>query len=97
MLRNFTEDKEPTAVDDLIAVVLKEMNEYGPTEPEYAPLMEKLERLYALKAENKPKPVSRDTIVTSAAYVFGILVIVFAEKSSVMSSKAMGMLGRPMK
>jgi len=98
MLRDFfTNDEEPTAVDDLIESVLKEMNEYGPSEPEYTPLMEKLERLYALKLDNKPKPVSRDTVIMGAVHLFGILIIVLAEKQHVLSSKAMSQIGRALK
>lgn len=85
------------AVDDLIATVLAEMNESGPHEPEYRDLMEKLERLNALKAETQPKRLSRDSIFMGAVHLFGILLIAAAEKEHVLSQKAMTQLGRVMK
>lgn len=96
MLRDFFSVDQPQPVDDLIEAVKKEMLEYGPTEPEYLPLMEKLERLHALKAE-KPKPVSRDTIIMGAVHLFGILIIVFAEKDTILSKTGMSQVGRMLK
>lgn len=97
MLRDFFKTEEAIPVDDLIAAVLKEMKEYGPAAPEYAPLMEKLERLYALKTDNKSKPINRDTIVMGGVHLLGILIIVFAERDHILSRTGMSQIGRVLK
>ena len=98
MLRYFfTNDEEPTPVDELIEAVLEEMRTYGPAAPEYESLMTKLERLYEVKAKNKPKPISRDTLAIVAGNLLGILLIVAYEQKHVLSSKGMTQIIRPMK
>ena len=98
MLRNiFTNDEEPTPVDELIEAVLEEMRTYGPAAPEYPALMSHLERLYEVKAINKPKPISRDTLAIVAGNLLGILLIVAYEQKHVLSSKGMTQIIRPMK
>jgi hypothetical protein len=96
MLRDFLPSNRPHPVDDLIAAVKEEMLVYGPTDPEYTDLMTKLERLHALKAE-KPKPLSRDAIVTGGVHLLGILIIVFAEKDTILSRNGMSQVGRVVK
>jgi hypothetical protein len=93
MLRDFFATETPTNVDEQIAAVLKEMDDYGPLEPEYEPLLTKLERLNALKAE-KPKPLSRDGIVTAAAHLLGILTIALVERGRILPPNATKQLGR---
>lgn len=97
MKLNFFATENDKAVDELIATVLKEMDESGPHEPEYNILMEKLERLNALKVETQPKRLSRDSILIGAVHLLGILFIATAEKEHVLSQKATSMLGRVMK
>lgn len=96
MLRDFLPTAKPQPVDDLIEAVKTEMLAYGPAEPEYIPLMEKLERLYALKAE-RPKPISRDTIVMGIVHLLGIGILVFAEKDTILSRSGMTQVGRVIK
>jgi hypothetical protein len=96
MLRDFLPNDRPQPVDGLIEAVKEEMLQYGPTEPEYIPLMEKLERLHALKAE-RPKPVSRDTLIMGAVHLFGILIIVFAERDTILPRNGMAQIGRVLK
>lgn len=98
MLRYFfTNDEEPTPVDDLIDAVLEEMKTYGPSDPEYGAALEKLERLHELKTKNRQKPISRDTLAIVAGNLLGILLIVAYEQKHVLSSKGMNQIIRPMK
>lgn len=97
MLKNFFDNNEPTPLDGLIEAVFAEMNVYGPSDPEYAGLMEKLERLNTLKLENKPKRISRDTFVMGMVHLGGILIIVLAERESILSTKALQLVKFPMK
>lgn len=87
-----TEDSK--SLDDLIATVTAKMNEYGPEHEEYPDLMEKLERLHALKADNRPKLLSRDTIFMGLCQLAGVLIIVLAEKDTVLSRNGLAHNGR---
>ncbi len=96
MFRDFFTIEKPTPVDDLIEIVRKEMLDYGPNEPEYADLMEKLERLHALKAE-RPKPISWDSIVIGAVHLIGVGILVFAERDTILSRAGSMQIGRVLK
>ena len=85
-----------TPVDDLIEAVRKEMLDYGPEEPEYNALLEKLERLHALKAE-RPKPISWDSIILGAVHLLGVGVLVFAERDAILSRTGAMQIGRVLK
>jgi hypothetical protein len=96
MFRDFFTIEKPTPVDDLIEVVRKEMIEFGPNEPEYTALMEKLERLHALKAE-RPKPISWDSIVIGGVHLIGVGILVFAERDTILSRAGSMQIGRVLK
>lgn len=96
MFRDFFTIEKPTPVDDLIEVVRKEMLEYGPSEPEYSSLMEKLERLHALKAD-RPKPISWDSIVMGGVHLLGVGILVFAERDAILSRAGVMQIGRVLK
>jgi hypothetical protein len=53
-------------------------------------LLERLERLYKLKAIDARKPVSRDTMANIAATLAGIFMILTYEHGRVVTSKALG-------
>lgn len=57
--------------------------------PDFAETLTKMERLYKLKALNKPQRVSPDTLATVAGNLLGILVIVGHERAHVVTSKAL--------
>lgn len=97
MLDRYFSAKKPSPIDELIAKVLEEMNDYGPTEPEYQPLMEKLERLNALKAQEKPSRISLDTLVLGGVQLIGVAIIVIAERNSVPSKNGLSFLSRTIK
>jgi hypothetical protein len=91
MLRRFWKE-EPSVLDEPIAKVLTEMNMYGPETEEFKTALEHVERLIKLKAEERPKRVSQDTIWIVAGNLLGILVIVAYEQKHAMVSKGMGLL-----
>ncbi len=95
MFGSWSEPEEPNPLDEQIATVLSEMKRVGPTDDTYDSLMRKLERLEALKAPNKPKRLSRDTMLMAAVGLGQVLFIVLAERQSVLSQKAVGFVHRP--
>lgn len=97
MLRHFFGRDEPTALDDQIVMILREMKAKGVNSDEYPALLTHLERLYELKATERRKPVSLDTIVMVLGGFVETLIIVGYEQHHVITSKALGRFKRPMK
>jgi hypothetical protein len=62
---------------------------------QYSKDIEHLERLKRLRAEGRPKPVSRDTMWLVFANLAGVVIIVAAERTSVMISRGFNHLVQP--
>lgn len=88
----FTPKKETTeytltgAIDD----VLESMAGYDPTTEEYAELVVQLDKLYKMKVSDKPDRFSYDTVLTVAANILGIALILKHEQLNVIATKALG-------
>ena len=82
--------RKPTVLDEPIEKVLTGMNTYSPEDPEFATLMNHLERLNRMKVENRQTRVSPDTMAIVVGNILGILVIVAYEQKHVMVSKGLG-------
>lgn len=77
-------------IDDLIDTVLSEMAGYNSYDEEYAKMVEQLTKLYQIKSLNKDENrVSKDTLVTIAANLLGIVLILGYERAHVVTSKAL--------
>lgn len=87
MLLDFFKKDQSSPLDSLIDALLDEMNDKGVYSSDYPDMLTKLERLYALKAEQRQAPVSRDTIAHVVGSLLGILIIVIYEEKHVMTSK----------
>lgn len=84
--------KKPARLDTEIERVLDTLMTLSSTDPIYVPTLEKLERLYALKENNSPKPISRETLLVVGANLAGIAMVIGHEHAHVITSKAFGML-----
>jgi hypothetical protein len=80
--------EEDRQLDVLINRVIDDMELYGPDSEEYPRLVETLKKLYKLKAQQKPRRVSPDTVLIVLGNILGILVIVAYEEKHVITSKA---------
>jgi hypothetical protein len=89
-VRRLFVERKPSILDEPIERVLNEMNTYGPDSPEYAALVDHLERLNRMKASNVPNRPSPDAVLIVAGNLLGILIIVAYEQKHVMVSKALG-------
>lgn len=78
-----------------ITTLLSDMQNENPFSDEYKKLMERMEKLYKLKAEMRRKPVSTDTLALVFGNLAGILLIVAYEQKHVMSSKGLTQILRP--
>ena len=81
--------------DAPIRKVLTQMAVYGPEDPEYAKLIEHLDRLNQMKADERKSRVSPDTMALVFGNLAGILIIVAYEQKHVMVSRAVNFLARP--
>jgi hypothetical protein len=93
--KNNTEKNRPgleKAIDD----ALLELAGLAADTEEYNKVLDKLERLYKLRApEPEPtKPVSMDTIVAVAGNLAGIILIINHERVHVIGTKALGFVGK---
>lgn len=64
--------------------------------PEYKAILEEIEKLYALRLpEPEPsKPISKDALIAVAGNLAGIILIINHEKLHVISTKAVGFVGK---
>jgi hypothetical protein len=86
---------ESSILDEPIEKVLTDMNTYGPDSEEYPKLIDHLERLTRMKAEEgRRQRVSPDTMAIVLGNILGILVIVAYEQKHVMVSKGLGFVLR---
>jgi hypothetical protein len=88
MFRVKTQIEDP-GLQKEIEHVLKDMSETNATSDEYAGLVNKLSKLYALKENNREKRVSPDTMATVLGNLVGIVMIVGHERAHVVTSKAL--------
>jgi hypothetical protein len=63
-----------------------------PGSEEYSNLLAHLEKLYALRSGHRSRRIQPDTVLVVAGNLLGILIIVAAEKGTVLSSKALSLL-----
>jgi hypothetical protein len=88
MLDRFTR-KRHSVVDEPIAKVLTDMNQYGPDSKEYSELVDHLERLMEMKAKERQSRISPDTMAIVAGNLLGILIIVAYEQKHVIRTSGM--------
>ena len=62
---------------------------------DYEKMLKIVERLHSMLDEEKPDAVSKNTMLTVAANLVGILLIIKHESVNVISSKALGFVMRP--
>jgi hypothetical protein len=81
--------KRISVLDEPITNVLSRMNKCDMDSKEYGTLIEHLDRLNTMKAEERKTRVSRDTVWIVAGNLAGILAIVIYEQRHPMTSRAM--------
>lgn len=84
----------PSILDEPIEKVLTDMNTYGPDSEEFPRLVDHLERLIRMKAEERRRQISPDTMAIVIGNLLGILIIVAYEQKHVVVSKGLGFVLR---
>lgn len=80
-------------LDEEIKRLLQDIYTVDPKAPEYPKMVDQLVKLYSLKPE-RPKQISNDTLVLVAGNLAGILLIVGYERANIVTSKALGFVGK---
>lgn len=77
-----------------ITQVHTQLADETPESEEYANMVDQLVKLYAQKEKIPSRRISPDTLLTVSANLLGIVVIVGHERANVITSKALGFLGK---
>lgn len=83
----FTKSEIDSKIEAEIISLLGKLKETTKDSEEYEKYVERLSKLYKLKAEDKPKRVNPDTILVVAANIFGILWLARYEKENVIRGR----------
>lgn len=86
--------KHQQLIESDLQHVLMLLPKFQPDSEEYAKVLTSAERLNKMLDNYKPATVSRDTLATIGANLFGILLIIRHEDMNVITSKALGFVMR---
>jgi len=64
----------------------------SPDSPEYAAALDQIEKLTKIKAPNAATTLSKDTLVTAATNLAGIVMVIGHERIHVIATKALGLV-----
>lgn len=84
--------KADNRVNEVLDKIQLEMDTVGPRSPEYYKLLKYFQEVVALQAANARKKITPDTMALVAGNLFGILIIVLAEKHHVLGSKGLAFI-----
>lgn len=82
--------KETKTLQSAIDKVLLEMDNTEPFSDKYVTMVDQLEKLYKIKASEKPDTVSKETLITVGGNLAGIIAILGFERAHIITSKALG-------
>jgi hypothetical protein len=85
----FQKQNAASSLNSEIERVLSKMEAEDPDSESYAEMLATLVKLHALKVAETPKPVSRDTLALIAANLFGIILVLQHEKTTIIPKAAM--------
>lgn len=82
--------KKNPSLNDLIHTLEVHLKKMSPDSDEYSKVVDQLGKLYQMKERNRSSRVSPDAMVSAAASILAVLLILNHEKLGVVTSKAMG-------
>lgn len=88
----FKTKKDTLGIDEVITDLQTELKSLNGDSPEYAKMVDQLDKLYKIRGYDKPDTVSRDAALAVAGNLAGILLILGYEKVNVVASKAFGLI-----
>jgi hypothetical protein len=96
-LLSFKKNNDTEGLKKAIDDALLELATTKPNTDEYDQILDKIERLHKLKAPAKEarKPVSPDALISAAASIAGIVLVLNAEHIGAVTSKAFSIVPKP--
>lgn len=85
-------DPEPTGIEKAIDAVLAEMVDLSAESEEYAKMVNQLSKLHEMKTKESPRRPSPDALVSAAASLLSVLLIVNYERVHVVTTRALGII-----
>jgi hypothetical protein len=92
MMFNLKFDPEPTGIEKAIDALLSELESESAVTEDYAKMVNQLSKLHEMKTKESPRRPSPDALVSAAASIFGILLIVNYERIHVVTTRALGLI-----
>lgn len=86
----FTLTPERTKLQASIDRAHETLQRLDPASEEYGTTLDRLVKLHKMEDDNRPKSVSPDTLVSAAASLIGILLILHYERTEIVTTKALG-------
>jgi hypothetical protein len=90
----FIRPKTPNRLDEEIDRALTKLSTLEVDSSEYEKLLARVTKLHDMKANQKPTGVSKDAALAAATNLAGIFLVINYERIHVISTKALGMVGR---
>src|SRR5690606_2356005 len=87
--------EEPDVFAAAITKLVDELEQYDPTDPEFANAIEKLEQIVKVQGQKAQRSINPDTLLIVGGNLLGILIIVAYEQKHVLTSKASGFILKP--
>lgn len=87
-------DPKPTHLQTVIDQLLSDMETTDPTTDEYKALAANVATLYKLQETDKPDRISKDAMLAAGVTLAVALLVLYFEKSNVVTSKAFSYIGR---
>lgn len=88
----FKPDPLNAQLDAAIERVMTLMSDESPSTDTYEQMNNQLQKLYAIKNENRSRRVSPDTLANICANLLGIGVVVGYEQKHIITTKALGFI-----
>jgi len=93
MLRKFK--KDPKLQEAIDQALIELMRDHAPHEDDYAKAVDQIQKLHKLKEAEKPLTVSPDALVSAAATIASIMLIIKHEEFNAIATKAIGFVPKP--
>lgn len=81
--------RKPTDLENELARLISTLNDLEPTHPDYATVADQLKKLYPLKETDSKERVGKDILVSAAAGLAQVALIVGYEHAHPIASKAL--------
>lgn len=85
-------DSEPTGIEKAIDALLSELESESADSDTYAKMVNQLQKLHDMKTKETSRRPSPDALVSAAASIVGILLIVNYERVHVVTTRALGLI-----